>query len=141
MKNVYRFTVRRHRVREPGVQVTHPNDVAMLMRAKIGSEPREHFVAMFVDVRNQLLGYETVAIGMQSGVEVHPREVFTGALLAGAAAIICAHNHPSGDIKPSAEDIALTRRLIACGELMGIPVIDHLVVSDREHISMVHDVV
>jgi DNA repair protein RadC len=78
-----------------------------------------------------------VAMGSLSEVEVHPREIFRGAILAGAQAVILVHNHPSGDVSPSPEDLALTRRLKAAGELLGIPMLDHLIVAQDRHQSLI----
>lgn len=91
---------------------------------------KEHFLAFYLNARSQLLHQETVSIGTLSSSLVHPREVFAPAMACGAAALIVVHNHPSGDCAPSGEDKDATRRLCRAGELMGIPVLDHLIVSD-----------
>jgi len=95
----------------------------------IDSRAQECFGVMFLNVKNQCIGVNLVAMGSLTGVEVHPREVFRGAILAGAATIILVHNHPSGDTTPSPEDIALTQRLKAVGDLLGVPVLDHVIVA------------
>ena len=78
-----------------------------------------------------------VGLGSLTEVAVHPREVFRGAMIAGAAAVILAHNHPSGDPKPSADDVKLTQRLVEVGVLLGIPVLDHVIVAqDRDYVSL-----
>ena len=95
---------------------------------------REHIYVMLVNVRKQLIATQLVSIGHVSGAVVHPREVFKPAILAGAAAVILVHNHPSGDAEPSAEDETLTRRLYSAGVLLGIELLDHIVLasgSDR----------
>lgn len=98
---------------------------------------QETFVALYLTVRNTLVGEpHVVAIGCLTSVEVHPRDVFRGAIAANAAGIVILHNHPSGDPTPSAEDIELTRRLKACGDLLGIPVVDHVVVTADRHVSI-----
>ena len=102
----------------------------------IRHQDREHFIAFHLNVRHRLLRRRTVHIGTLTGVECHPREVFRGALLGAAAAIIVAHNHPSGDPTPSRDDIALTNRLREVGELCGIPVLDHVIVADAGYVSM-----
>ena len=112
-----------------------PNDVASVAQHLLKEEARECFLVFMVDVRNKIIGYEQVAVGILTGVEVHPREVFRPAILASAAAIILVHNHPSGDPEMSAEDIALTERMESVGQLIGIPVLDHLVVADTGHAS------
>jgi RadC-like JAB domain len=97
---------------------------------------REHFVTFDLDVRHRLIERRVVAIGSLTGVEVHPREVFRGAIVNGAAAVVFAHNHPSGDPTPSRQDIDLTQRLREVGELCGIQVLDHLVVGAQGYISL-----
>lgn len=90
---------------------------------------KEHLLGFYLNARSQLVGRETVSIGTLSASLVHPREVFAPALTHGAAALVVAHNHPSGDCSPSPEDRDATRRLARAGELMGIPLLDHLIVS------------
>lgn len=109
--------------------VSVPSDVFDMLRHRIGQEEREHFVAIPIDVRNGVLDVCTVAIGTVAGVEVHPREVFRPALRCAAAGIVLAHNHPSGDPTPSVEDVELTRRMRQAGDVLGIPVIDHVVIA------------
>ena len=81
-------------------------------------------------IRHRVLGLHTVSVGCLSSSLVHPREVFKPAILAGSAALLVAHNHPSGDPEPSAEDVALTRRLAAAGTLLGIELLDHLILGE-----------
>jgi DNA repair protein RadC len=124
-------------VREPGVrlaerpQLQHPASAAKVLGEYIGDQDREHFVIALLSVRNRVLGVHTVSVGCLTASLVHPREVFKPAILAGAAAIVAAHNHPSGDPEPSAEDIALTRRLVAAGTTLGIDLLDHVVIGEH----------
>jgi DNA repair protein RadC len=124
-------------VREDGVKMAEkpeastPEGVARIVSAYLGDADREHFVALLLNIRHRVLGINTVSIGNLTGSLVHPRELFKSAILACAAAIVVAHNHPSGDPEPSAEDIALTRRLSAAGSLLGIELLDHVVVGER----------
>lgn len=104
--------------------------------ASLGSEMREHFVLMSLDVRHKLIQRHVIAIGSLCGVEVHPREVFRAAILDHAAAIIIVHNHPSGDTGPSRQDIELTARLRECGELLGIPILDHVIIAGDGYTSL-----
>src|SRR4051794_6886680 len=106
-------------------------DAARLLVPQFGSKPVEHFGVVLVDTRHQVLRTSVISIGTLDTSVVHPREVFREATVAGAAALILFHNHPSGDPRPSDEDITLTRRLIAAGELMGITVLDHVVLAER----------
>jgi DNA repair protein RadC len=83
-----------------------------------------------LDQKNQVIGLHTVSIGSLTASIVHPRECFKPAILSNAAAIILAHNHPSGDCQPSREDRALTQRLVETGKLLGISVLDHIIIGD-----------
>lgn len=107
-----------------------PAAAAEILRAHIGQVDREHFVVLLVDSRRQVIGINTVSIGTASASLVHPREVYKPAVLLGAAAIVLGHNHPSGNTDPSIEDKEATRRLVRAGELMGIPVLDHVIIGD-----------
>ena len=97
---------------------------------------REHFVVIFLNARNQVIKKEEVAVGTLNASLVHPREVFYGAIGSSAAGVILAHNHPSGDITPSGEDIELTRRMVDAGEIIGIEVLDHIVLGKDRFLSM-----
>ena len=110
-------------------QVRSAADVAALLTPLIADLDRETFLVAALDGRNRLAGINTVSIGSVNVTLVHPREVFKPAILLNAAAIIVAHNHPSGDPTPSPEDRALTARLIEAGRLLGIEVLDHLVLT------------
>ena len=108
-----------------------PARVAELLPPAVRAGRKEHFIAFYVNARSQLLHWETVSIGTLSASLVHPREVFAPAIAHSAAALIVAHNHPSGDCSPSPEDKDATRRLSRSGELLGIPLLDHLIVAER----------
>lgn len=97
---------------------------------------QEHFVVLFLDTKNRMIGRKTIFVGSLNATIVHPREVFRAAIENSAASIICAHNHPSGDPAPSQEDISITRRLIEAGELVGIGVLDHVVVGKEGYVSL-----
>ncbi len=106
-----------------------PRDVATFLRGSLGSSTQETFLVLGLDARRRLRLVRTVAVGSLTSVVVHPREVFRPLVQAGLAAVILVHNHPSGDADPSVADFSLTQRLMSAGDLMGIPVVDHLVVS------------
>lgn len=97
---------------------------------------REHFVAFYLDTRNRILARETISVGSLSASIVHPREVFAPAIERRAASVILAHNHPSGDPEPSGDDVALTRRLVQAGLIIGIEVLDHLVIGHGHYVSL-----
>jgi len=115
----------------PGKFVGNAADVCTLMKG-IASADRESFYTLHLDVRHNIVDIDKVSTGGLSGVEVHPREVFRGALLSGASSVIFAHNHPSGSPEPSRQDIELTTRLRQVGELVGISVLDHVIVGGHE---------
>jgi DNA repair protein RadC len=111
-------------------QIRVPGEAAPLLAQYIGDTDREVFVVALLTVRHRVLGLHTVSVGCLPSSLVHPREVFKPAILAGSAALLLAHNHPSGDPEPSAEDIALTRRLTSAGQLLGIEILDHLILGE-----------
>lgn len=115
--------------------VTGPEAAFGLVR-ELGRKKREHFVALYLNARNALIKVETISIGSLNASLVHPREVFHPAVKELAANVILAHNHPSGDVTPSQEDIELTRRLVKAGEIMGIEILDHLVIGGRRFTSL-----
>lgn len=121
--------------RQSSAELSNPQAVFKFLQPKARRLDREHFWRIDLDARSRVLGYETVSIGTISASLVHPREVFKGAILQNAAAVIIAHNHPSGDTTPSPEDKDATRRIQRAGELLGIPLLDHMVVADQSFYS------
>ncbi|MFO7960508.1 MAG: JAB domain-containing protein [Nitriliruptoraceae bacterium] len=116
--------------------LTSPEAAAAVLAAELAGADRERCVAALLDTKHRLLAVVTVSIGSLDHTFMSPREVFRDALLANAAAMVLAHNHPSGDPEPSGDDELLTRRLVRAGELIGVEVLDHLVVGGREWISL-----
>lgn len=116
--------------------ITSPADAFAILQPLIGDADREHFVVLMLNTRNAVIGIHTVSTGTLNASLVHPREVFKAALLANTAALILGHNHPSADLSPSVEDVALTKRLRDAGELMGLPVLDHLIIGHDHFISL-----
>jgi DNA repair protein RadC len=109
--------------------VSAPQTAADFMRRVLPDNVREHFLTLFLDTRNQVVGYFVAATGTASSCPVGVKEVFQAAVVAGAASILVGHNHPTGDPVPSAEDKAVTKRLGDAGEFLGIPVLDHLIIG------------
>ena len=97
---------------------------------------QEHFVTLYLNTKNQVIHQQTIFIGSLNASIVHPREVFKEAFRRSAASIVCAHNHPSGDPAPSKEDINVTRRLVECGKMIGIDVLDHIIIGDKKYVSL-----
>lgn len=116
-----------------GARLTTPELATEAFCALIGNPDREYFVCMMLDGKNRITGIHTVSQGSLNQSIVHPRETFKAAILANAAAIVLAHNHPTGDLTPSYEDMEVTRRLKEAGELLGIKVLDHIIV-DTENV-------
>lgn len=118
------------------LQITSARVAAELLLPQFGSRPVEHFGIVLLDSRHRVLRTTVISIGTLDASLVHPREVFREAATAGAAALVLFHNHPSGDPEPSADDVALTRRLTSAGMLMGIEVVDHVVLADARYCSL-----
>lgn len=110
-----------------------------LMRPECELADREHFWTIYLDNKHRMIHVEEVSSGSLTGSIVHPREVYKGAVLANAAALVFVHNHPSGDPTPSKEDLELTRRLRQAGEILGIRVLDHVIIGNGRYISFVDD--
>ena len=104
--------------------------------AEMGRLKKEEFKALYLDVRHRILHEEVVSVGSLTGSVVHPREVFRPAVHYGAAAVLVAHNHPSGDTAPSREDIAITRQLAEAGKLLGVEFLDHLIIGAGGYLSL-----
>ena len=124
------------RVSEKEVRYTDPRMIFDACR-DMASLDREHFVVLHLDGKNRIVARETVSIGSLNQAIVHPREVFKAAVHNGSAAIICVHNHPSGDPEPSDEDKAITRRLCEAGDIVGINVLDHVIVGQDAYFSFI----
>lgn len=96
------------------------------------SSKKEHVVAFYLDTQQRLIERRIISVGTLDTSLVHPREVYEPALQLSAAGVVLAHNHPSGSVEPSDEDVAITKRIADAGDLLGITLIDHIIVSDRE---------
>lgn len=116
--------------------IRSPKDAATYLMQDMTSLNQEHFVTLFLNVKNQILHKQTIFIGSLNASIVHPREIFREAVKRSAASIICAHNHPSGNPSPSTEDIDVTKRLYEAGLLMGIELLDHVIIGDHQFISL-----
>lgn len=119
-----------------GATLGSPRDSAMFLRAWLRPFPYEVFACVFLDNRHRVIAAEEMFRGTIDGASVHPREVVRRAIAHNAAAVICAHNHPSGIAEPSAADIAITRRLAEALGLIDVRVLDHFVVGDEQPLSM-----
>lgn len=117
-------------------QVSTPADVAEALIPYFADKDREECLAALVDTANTLIGLVRISVGGLAASIVEPRQVFKAAILANAAAIICLHNHPSGNPEPSREDLRITRQLVGAGKLLGIPVHDHLIIAEDRYTSL-----
>jgi DNA repair protein RadC len=116
--------------------IKKPQDIYELLKNSFLDLDREYFKVVHLNTKNQVVKVETTAIGILSSSPVHPREVFKEAIKMSSAGIVLAHNHPSGDPTPSQDDILLTNRLRNAGEILGIPVIDHIIFGDNRYVSL-----
>ncbi len=119
---------------EKAVIIDSPQDAYQLLKPA-GSYQKEHFIGLYLNARNQLICQETISIGSLNANIVHPREVFEPAITHHALSLLVAHNHPSGDPQPSEDDLEITKRLVKAGNLLGINLIDHLIISAKEFFS------
>jgi len=113
-----------------------PDEVAGLVQRRLKGKKKEYFLAVLLDTRNQLIRVAEISVGSLDSSIVHPREVFKEAISASAASVIFVHNHPSGDTEASEDDIQLTKRLAEAGEIMGIDVLDHIIIGDKNYLSL-----
>ncbi len=116
--------------------INSPDDVNKIIQSYLNGVDREHFVIILLNRKNGIIGINTVSVGDLSSSIVHPREVFKPAIVASAASIILAHNHPSGDPKPSSDDLRVTTRLKEAGDILGIEVLDHIIIGDGCYVSL-----
>lgn len=116
--------------------IRSPEDGANYVMNDMRFLSQEHFVCLYLNTKNQVLHKQTIFIGSLNASIVHPREVFKEAFRRSAASIICIHNHPSGDPTPSREDIEVTKRLVECGKIIGIDVLDHLIIGEKKYVSL-----
>lgn len=116
-------------------RISKPYDVYKMLEEYLEGADREYLVVLTVDVKNVVTSISTVSIGSLNSSIVHPREVFKTAILANAASIILGHNHPSGDVTPSKEDINITERIKEGSKILGIELLDHVIIGDNTYTS------
>jgi DNA repair protein RadC len=113
-----------------------PEEAYSEFKGKFRGKKKEHFWAIFLDTRNQVIKCSEISVGSLDSSIVHPRELFKEAIASSSSSIIVAHNHPSGNPEASPEDISLTKRLIQAGKIVGIEIVDHLIIGDGKFISL-----
>ncbi|MBO6290852.1 MAG: DNA repair protein RadC [Selenomonas sp.] len=128
---------RRLAIAEARVEIIHgPEDVARFAMPHFRHETKEHFAVLLLNTKNHILAMPVISQGSLTASVVHPREVFEAAVRHSAASMILLHNHPSGDPSPSREDIAVTERLVKAGQIMDIPVLDHVIIGNDSFASL-----
>lgn len=116
--------------------VHSPEDIFKLLQPKIGHFTKEHFILVSCNTRSGIIGMDTVSIGILNASLLHPREIFDTAIRRHAASIMLVHNHPSGDPDPSDADIEITKKIYQAGQILGIPVVDHIIIATRSFSSL-----
>jgi DNA repair protein RadC len=125
----------RRRIRPEGIKVKGPGDLFPAL-SHYADRSQEHFLCTSLNGAHEVIKTRVITIGLANAAQVHPREVFADAITDRAVAVILAHNHPSGDLAPSREDLEVTRRLQAAGEILGIKVLDHIIFGRRGYSSL-----
>lgn len=116
-------------------KISSPNDAAFILMEEMRYYKKEYFKIIILDTKNNIIKISDISVGSLNSSIVHPREVFVEAISNFASSIILVHNHPSGEPQPSKEDIRLTQRLVECGEILGINVLDHIIIGDGQFFS------
>jgi DNA repair protein RadC len=116
--------------------IRSPADASQLLMSDLRFQSKEHFRALLLDAKNQVIRIAPISVGSLTESIVHPRELYREAIRHSSAALIVAHNHPSGDPTPSPEDIATTKRLVEVGRIVGIELLDHVILGDGRFVSL-----
>jgi len=127
------------RVKQPSVirktKITSPSDIVNYFSAELSALNVEKFIVVLLNTKNEIINWEIISIGSLNASIVHPREVFNRAIKRSASSILVIHNHPSGHVDPSREDISITERLSEVGKIVGIPLVDHIIIGKGRHYS------
>ncbi|MCA1794683.1 MAG: DNA repair protein RadC [Desulfotignum sp.] len=129
------FEFVRRRIKPDGLKITFPADIMPLIQ-HYSDRKQEHFLGISVNGANEVMNVRVITIGLVNKTQIHPREVFADALSDRASAIIVAHNHPSGSLQPSPEDIRITGQLKEAGNILGVTLLDHIIFSSRGYYSL-----
>lgn len=124
----------RRRIRPEGLKISFPADVLPLIR-HYADRKQEHFLCVSINGANEIIKSRVVSVGLVNKTQVHPREVFADPITDRASGIIVAHNHPTGELTPSKEDIEITKQLKATGEILGIRLLDHIIFNHKGYFS------
>lgn len=120
----------RRRIRPEGVKISSPSDVLPIIQ-HYGDRKQEHFICVSVNGANEVIKSRVVSIGLVNSTQVHPREVFADPILDRASSVIIAHNHPSGNLSPTPEDLSITKRLVSSANTLGIQLLDHIIFDNK----------
>lgn len=129
------FEFARRRLLRERVVVQKADDILPLI-SYIATKKQEYFLCVSLNGANEVIGNRVVTIGLLNANQIHPREIFVGAISDRAASVILAHNHPSGILEPGPDDIATTRELVDAGEILGIEVLDHIIITKKGYLSL-----
>ncbi|WP_321494177.1 DNA repair protein RadC [uncultured Desulfobacter sp.] len=128
------FEFVRRRIKPEGIKIKQPIDVLQLIQ-HYADRPQEHFIAISVNGANEVMNIRVVTIGLVNQSQVHPREIFADIIIDRACAIIIAHNHPSGNLTPSKNDVLITEKIKAAGQILGINLLDHIIFGKKGYYS------
>jgi DNA repair protein RadC len=132
------FEFVRRRIKPEGLKIKFPVDVLPLIQ-HYGDRKQEHFLCISINGANEVMNIRVITIGLINKSQVHPREVFAEVIAERASAVIVAHNHPDGDLKPSSEDIAVTKRIKEAAAVLGISLLDHIIFNNKGYYSFVEN--
>ncbi|MCP4133675.1 MAG: JAB domain-containing protein [bacterium] len=124
------------KAKNPVQKIIYRITACEFVKKLIGNCAEERFIALYVNQDFLVYGYSLISKGSVNEAIIHPREIFKGAIMSNATAIIACHNHPGGDLTPSSEDVLITKRIESVGEIVGIPLFDHLIVGERRCYSL-----
>lgn len=128
--------IARQRVKQKAPDFSSPEAIAEYVMEDMRFLPQESFCAVYLSTKNQLIAHQTLSVGTLDASLAKARDVFRWALRYNAASVVLLHNHPSGDPEPSREDIAVTQHIARAGEIMEIPVLDHIIIGDGVYVSL-----
>ncbi len=128
----------RRRIKPDGLKIETPAEILPLIR-HFADRKQEHFICVSINGANEVMNIRVVSIGLVDRSQVHPREVFADPITDRASGVILVHNHPIGSLKPSTEDIEVTKRLNQAGEIMGITVLDHIIFNQNGYFSFIEN--
>jgi len=132
------FEFVRRRIKPEGLKLKFPIDVLPLIQ-HYGDRKQEHFLCVSINGAREVMNVRVVTIGLVNKSQVHPREVFADVISERASAVIIAHNHPNGDLKPSDEDIKVTRRIKEAANILGINLLDHIIFNTKGYYSFIEN--